>query len=238
MNKFSTMAFSAIAFLFGLSSKEASAAPLIPQDCRPEPAIQDLLNLVNAAGNPLDLLTRENAAQTWMVRELDSKKIIRAIPVASVRDSIVPARNHQIPIRIYNPKPKAKKLPILVYIHGGGWTLGSLAAYDNIARGLATKVGAIVVTVDYRLAPEHPFPAGIDDARLAFEWVLRNATELGGDAKNIGLAGDSGGATLATVIARKTAEAGFPVKLQALFYPATNLSAMDTASYVANGEGY
>ncbi|RZA07886.1 MAG: hypothetical protein EOP11_06445, partial [Proteobacteria bacterium] len=63
-------------------------------------------------------------------------------------------------------------------------------------------------------------------------------TELGGDAKNIGLAGDSGGATLATVIARKTAEAGFPVKLQALFYPATNLSAMDTASYVANGEGY
>ncbi|RYZ95537.1 MAG: hypothetical protein EOP11_24775, partial [Proteobacteria bacterium] len=189
MNKFSTMVFSAITFALGLSSREASAAAPLPQDCRPEPAIQDLLNLVNAAGNPLDLLTRENAAQTWMVRELDSKKIIKPIPVASVRDSAVPARNRQIPIRIYNPKPKGKKLPILVYIHGGGWTLGSLAAYDNIARGLATKVGAIVVTVDYRLAPEHPFPAGPEDARLAFEWVLRNATELGGDPKKIGLAG-------------------------------------------------
>jgi acetyl esterase len=227
----------AASLILTVTGAPALAAELPPLACEPDPAIQEVLEKVKQAGNPLDSLSRENAAQLWRRRELDAKKTIRSIPLASVRDVAVPARNHQIPVRIYQPARKKGKLPTLVFFHGGGWTLGSIAAYDSLARALASRASAMVISVDYRLAPEFPFPAGLDDAQLAFEWVVRNLGELGGDSARLGVAGDSGGGNLATVVARKARQEGIPLKLQALFYPSVDLSNLDRASHRANGEG-
>ncbi len=193
---------------------------------RPAPEIQEMLDTINAIGgigNDLDRMTPASVPWLWLDRELAAKHVLQQIPVGSVRDFCVPARNHQVPIRVYSPldgeAPAEKKPPLLVYIHGGGWTLGSIATYESVTRVLANKVPAVVVSVDYRLAPEHPFPAGLEDARLAVEWVARNAEEIGGDPKRLIVAGDSGGGTLATVIALKAKQDGIPIVFQALFYP-------------------
>jgi acetyl esterase len=129
-------------------------------------------------------------------------------------------------------------LPVLVYYHGGGWTLGSLATYDSLCRALARGGGSLLVSVDYRLAPEHPFPAAVFDAHLALEWVARNANEFGGDACRLAVGGDSAGATLATVVARKARQEQLPVGYQALFYPSTDISSTARQSYQQYGEGY
>jgi acetyl esterase len=234
-------------FLFTLVSCVVSLSPAFVRAaetvgapaCAPSSAVKALLQKVSAAGNPLDSLTRENAPQLWLRREQDAKKIIKPLMGVTIKDVMVPARNHQIPIRIYRPaKPAARKLPTLLFFHGGGWTLGSIATYDSLARALAAKTPAVVVSVDYRLAPEQPFPAGLLDAQLAFEWALRNIDELGGDPGRIGVAGDSGGGNLATIVARKARAEGTALKLQALFYPSVHLARMDTPSYEANGKGY
>lgn len=125
-----------------------------------------------------------------------------------------------------------------MYIHGGGWTLGSIATYDSVARVLANQVPAVVVLVDYRLAPEFPFPAALEDSRLTIEWAIRNAADLGGDPGRLVLAGDSAGGTLATVCALTIMQQGIPVALQVLFYPSTNISRTDSASFQEYGEGY
>lgn len=231
------MKFFALAlFLFPVvNGFAANGTP--PNLCQPAPAVKAVLEKVNAAGNALDSMDDKKVAQLWLRRELDAKKIIAPIPVASVKDIAVPARNHQIPVRVYHPKP-GKKLPVLVFFHGGGWSIGSIATYDSFARALAAKTPAVVVSVDYRLAPEHPYPAGLQDAQLAFEWVYRNAADLGGDPAKIGVAGDSGGGNLATVVARKSGEEGITLKLQALFYPSVNLASTEGGSFVENGTGY
>src|SRR5439155_15283557 len=126
----------------------------------------------------------------------------------------------------------------VVYIHGGGWSLGSVNTYDSITRALAQRVPAVVVSVDYRLAPEHPFPAALQDAAAALGWVLSNARELGGDPRRVAVAGDSAGATLATVAAGAMAAAGGTVAHQTLFYPSTNVASGSYPSYGQYGEGH
>jgi acetyl esterase len=116
--------------------------------------------------------------------------------------------------------------PGLVFFHGGGWVVGSLDTHDSICRELALASGCRVVAVEYRLAPEHPFPAAIDDAVASYQWIARNAEELGIDASRLGVAGDSAGAFLATFVAlsaRDYVEESLP-KLQLLFYPVTDLT--------------
>jgi acetyl esterase len=126
-----------------------------------------------------------------------------------------------------------------MFVHGGGWTLGSIASYDSVTRELARLIPAMVVSVDYRLAPEHPFPAGLDDAYTALQWIGAHIQGYGGDPTRIAIAGDSGGGNVSTVVAMKARHEGnVRVVQETLFYPSTNISSTDTQSYKAYGTGH
>src|SRR6201997_1540737 len=127
-----------------------------------------------------------------------------------------------IPVRIYWPSAEPGNLPIVVFYHGGGFALGDLDTHDPVARTHAIGAEAIVVSVDYRLAPEHPFPAGVNDCWAALQWVAENAAELGGDPNRIAVAGDSAGGNLAAVMAHLARDnAGPALTFQLLWYPVT-----------------
>ncbi len=134
----------------------------------------------------------------------------------------------EIPVRIYwPPVTQHSDLPVVVFYHGGGWALGDLETHDPLARAHAGGAEAIVVSVDYRLAPEHPFPAGVDDCWAALQWVGEHAAELGGDPNRIAVAGDSAGGNIAAVMALLARDNGGPaLAFQLLWYPTTaaNLS--------------
>jgi acetyl esterase len=208
---------------------------------RPAPELRRWLDDLARLGNPIDTLTRDNVADVWRLREVMSGKTLRPIPMARVRDVFIPDRNRQIPARVYTPPADclaSGRPPVLVYYHGGGWSLGSIATYDSLCRGLARGAGAVVVSVDYRLAPEHPFPAAVTDAHLALEWVARNADDLGGDARRLAVGGDSAGGNLATVVARRGRREGLPIVYQLLIYPMTDITRTDGPSYRQYGEGH
>jgi acetyl esterase len=126
-----------------------------------------------------------------------------------------------IPVRIYWPPIESHSdLPVVVFYHGGGWSVGDLDTHDHVARAHAVGAEAIVVSVDYRLAPEHPFPAGVEDAWAALQWVGVHAAELGGDLARIAVAGDSAGGNVAAVMALRSRDAGGPpLVFQLLWYP-------------------
>lgn len=144
-------------------------------------------------------------------------------PELSVEDREIPGPAGPIPVRVYRPPaPDGATLPVVVFIHGGGWSVGNLDSYDSTARRHAAGTGAVVVSVGYRLAPEHPFPAAVDDTWAATRWVADHAAELGGDASRLAVAGDSAGGNLAAVIAQLARDAGGPaLRFQLLWYPAT-----------------
>ena len=137
----------------------------------------------------------------------------------------VPAR------RVYWPTAE-QGLPLVVFYHGGGWVIGSLDTHDSRARKLALTANCIVVSVDYRLAPEHKHPAAVDDAYAAMQWVSEHADQLGGDADRLVVAGDSAGGNLAAVVAQLARDrAGPSIALQVLWYPVTSLAEMTGDSY-------
>ena len=160
------------------------------------------------------------------------------IAVAHVEDRTIPGlTGAEIPVRIYRPDGDARQ-PAIVYYHGGGWVIGGLNTHDGTCRALADAVGATVVSIDYRLAPEHPFPAPVDDAFAAVQWVSEHATDLGIDAARIAVAGDSAGGNLAAVVAQMTRDTGGPsLCFQLLVYPVTDHE-FDSVSMNDNAEGY
>jgi acetyl esterase/lipase len=128
-----------------------------------------------------------------------------------------------IPIRVYRPPNDSTATPpVVVFLHGGGWSVGDLDTYDGEARNHAVGTGAVVVSVDYRLAPEHPYPAAVEDAWAATQWAAAHADELGADPDRLAVAGDSAGGNLAAVVAQLARDAGGPpIRFQLLWYPAT-----------------
>ena len=152
-------------------------------------------------------------------------------PIAKVEDRRIPGPGKEIPIRIYTPQGDGP-FPGVVFLHGGGWVICDLETHDNVCRAIAKGAPAVVVAVDYRLAPEHRFPAGLDDSLEATRWVASNATALNIDPRRLAIAGDSAGGNMATVIAARARDANGPaIALQVLVYPPTNLDGFDTASH-------
>lgn len=143
-----------------------------------------------------------------------------------------------IPVRLYRPLGVSDAgLPALVYFHGGGWVIGDLETHDVLCRQLAEQSGCAVVAVDYRLAPEHKFPAAVEDGCAATTWIVRHAAELGIDAARLAVGGDSAGGTLAAVVSLTARDdGGPPLAFQLLIYPATDMRA-DSASHAAFAEG-
>ena len=142
-----------------------------------------------------------------------------------------------VPVRVYRPSPDPH-LPVVVYLHGGGWTIGTVEQFDPILRQVANATEAIVVAPEYRLAPEHPFPVPLDDCWTAVRWTAEHAGEFGGDASRLAVMGDSAGGNLSAVCALMARDAGGPrLAMQVLVYPATDYD-FSTASYRDNAEGY
>lgn len=160
--------------------------------------------------------------------ELARQNVETAAPIAGgpviqpvrVRDLRIPAGDLEIPARLYTPDGLEAGSPLLVYYHGGGFVVGSIESYDNTCRFLASNAEVRVLSVDYRRAPEHPFPAAPEDAFAAFGYAARNAEELGADASSIAVGGDSAGANLAAVTSYQALRTGGPrPAFQLLFYP-------------------
>jgi acetyl esterase len=154
-----------------------------------------------------------------------------SVPVAHVEDRDVPGPAGPMRLRVYRPSD-ANELPLVLYFHGGGFCLGDLDTHDRICRLLASKADAIVVAVNYRLAPEYPYPAAVEDTYAALDWAAGHAQEIRGDTHRIAVAGDSSGGNLAAVVALKARdERGPALVFQLLIYPATDLSSLDTGSH-------
>jgi acetyl esterase len=200
------------------------------------PEVQAWLNRVNRLGNDLDTMTHENIGAVRAVRELRLQQFLWQIPLESVRDFLVPGAGNSVSVRLFVPKDRqlarGGKLPVVIFYHGGGWALGNPGLYEPVTRALAREIPALVLSVDYRLAPENPFPAAVHDADAVLQWTFCHAEELGGDSSRIVVAGDSCGGNLATVAARHVrADRGRPVVLEVLFYPSVNISSLDYESY-------
>jgi acetyl esterase len=159
-----------------------------------------------------------------------------AEPVAHVEDRTIPGDAGEISVRIY--RPEGTSLPVIVFFHGGVFVVGDLEMHDPVLRRLANAIPAVIVSVDYRLAPAHPFPAAVDDSLAALTWVAAQATELGGDPEQLVVMGDSAGGALAAVLAIKARDEGGPdLRLQVLVYPMVD-PALTTRSAHDFAEGY
>ena len=146
----------------------------------------------------------------------DSRVIPPSIELHEIRD--VSAGG--VPSRLYRPSTRTD-MGLLVYYHGGGWVIGNIASHDNVCRSLASLTGHAVLSVDYRLAPEHPFPAAVEDAMCSLRWAHENAADLGIDPDRIAVGGDSAGGNLAAIVSQQRP---VPLRFQMLIYPATDMT--------------
>lgn len=198
-----------------------------------DPQARAVLDMLAALGTPP--FGTVSAAEMRIA--MAARPLPPGAPVARVEVRTIPGPAGEIPVRIYYPTEQSP-LPALVWYHGGGWVLGTLDGVDHTCRELANAAGCIVVSVDYRLAPEHKFPACPDDCESAYYWVLENAASIGADPRRVAVGGDSAGGNLAAVVSLRAKQSARPLPVfQLLVYPVTD-SDFTTASYVANAEGY
>jgi acetyl esterase len=200
-----------------------------------DPQARSLLDQLEALGAPpLSQQTPEEARAGFAVLAAVAGPPEEPVPT---EDRSVPGPAGDIPVRIYRPE-SVQPLPVVVYFHGGGWVIGDIASHDTTCQRLAAEVPALVVSVDYRLAPEHRFPAAVDDCGAATSWVSAHAAELGGDPARLAVAGDSAGGNLAAVVALHARDAdGPPIAFQLLVYPGTDMT-RSLPSHTENGAGY
>ncbi len=206
-----------------------------------DPALRSFLDAqAPAPGAPVPASNEElvSARRALLVRALESRSSIPGLPNhVEARDVSITGT---LTGRLYTPPRSAETFPVLVYLHGGGWVAGSVATHDPFCRLLSEAASLIIASVEYRLAPEHPHPAALEDALAAVQWAANNAARWGGDAARLALGGDSAGAHLAAVAAnRLSAMAGAPrLRALLLLYPVTDHPSANHLSYTENASGY
>lgn len=209
----------------GVTDLVAPRSPFRPtrlysQNMAMDPDVQTLLRMMKERSDPVHVLTPETArAQqrkrtTWANGDPE--------PIAEVVDRSVPGPLGPIPVRVYTPVETGAPLPVLAFFHGGGWVTCDLDSHDVLCRAIARRGECVVVSVDYPLAPEHKFPAGLDACWAVTQWLSKNAAEFGADSGRIAVGGDSAGGNLAAAVALRARSAGLPLALQLLLYPSVD----------------
>ena len=195
----------------------------IPPQPLPDPATRRFLDKLAAAGvPPMCDLGPQGARQAMLDGRVND---VAPPPVARVAERAIRGPGGDVALRCYWPREAAAgELGAILYFHGGGFVIGDLDSHDNICRRLCADGDVIVVSVDYRLAPEHPFPGAVDDAQAALAWLRANAGELGADAARLAVGGDSAGGTLAAVAAQHARDQLVPLRAQLLLYPVVDLA--------------
>ncbi len=204
------------------------------------PQARALLDLIAERGlPPMHTLPPVEARQFYRERRALTQP--EPPPIAEVAELSADGPHGAIALRLYRPTGRSDDpaaTPVLVYFHGGGWTIGDLDTHDVLCRELAAGSRCAVVSVDYRMGPEHRFPAAVDDCLAATRWVRRHAESLGVDAARLAVGGDSAGGNLAAVVALLARDAGdLPIAYQLLIYPATDMRC-GHPSHAENGTGY
>jgi acetyl esterase/lipase len=203
-----------------------------------DPDAAQILEMVRLAGRPaFETVSAEEARALYRAgREVLSPP---APPVAATRDLRAPSTDgHPVPVRLYRGIGAPERAPALVYLHGGGWVVGDIETHETVCCHLANAARCLVVSVDYRMGPEHKFPAAVEDAFAALAWVEGEAAALGVDPARLAVGGDSAGGNLAAVVGLLARDRGGPrLALQALLYPATE-AAMTHPSHRRFGEGH
>jgi acetyl esterase len=214
-------------FVCGLPApvqRALAGRPVVIDDQRLDTEMQLLLKLEELAPSP-ELTTLTPAESRRDLRRIALALEGPKVRVARIEPLGLPGPAGQIGARLYTPEGEQRPLPMLVYLHGGGWVRGDLDTHDNTCRFLAHNAGVLVLSIDYRLAPEHPFPAAVEDSVAAFRYACENAAELGAAPERIAVGGDSAGGNLTAVVAQLAVAEGGPVPaFQLIIYPATDFS--------------
>jgi acetyl esterase len=199
-----------------------------------DPQARALLEVMSAVGAPpLHTLTVAQARE-----QMRAALLTRGEPLAlyQVEDHLLPAPHGSLPLRLY--RPRAGLLPVALFLHGGGWTLNDIDTHDRLCRRIAARSGWLLASLDYRRAPEHRYPAALEDARVAYEWLLENAARIEGDAQLSAVVGESSGATIAAALTLQQRDAGAALPaFQILAYPVTDVPGR-WPSHEQRGSGY
>lgn len=206
------------------------------------PHARALLALIEERGlPPTHTLSPEEARKTYRERRFVTQPDVPE--VSEVRDLHADGPAGAVPMRLYRPLGASADavLPVLVYYHGGGWVIGDLDTHDTLCREIANASGCSVIAVDYRMGPEHRFPAAVEDCIAATDWIRRNAASLKVDPDRMAVGGDSAGGNLAAVVTIAARDSGgggdAPIRFQLLIYPATDMRRI-APSHTRNGQGY
>jgi acetyl esterase len=204
------------------------------------PQILQVIEAMQRAGlKPIEALSPEDARR--QMEETAKSRKAEPLPVGRVEEREIPGPAGAIRVRLYWPEATgagAGSVPAIAYYHGGGHVIGSLDTHDLIARNLCHGAAALVASIDYRMGPEHKFPAAVEDSFAALEWLHSNAGSLGADSGRLGVHGDSAGGNLAAVVALLARDRGGPpLRLQSLVYPVTDYT-LCAPSYQTYAEGY
>ena len=200
-----------------------------------DPQARALLDQFTRAGvKPLSELSIQESRDQMV---MGSCFLGKGDAVHAVEDLQIPGTAGPVPVRLYRPQADSR-LPILVYLHGGGWMMGSIATHDALCRNLCARSGMVVASVEYRLAPEHKFPAGLEDCYAAVQWLAEQAESLGLDRERLAVGGDSAGGNLAAAVTLLARQRGGPaIGFQLLIYPVLDFD-FDTPSYRENASGF
>jgi acetyl esterase len=208
--------------------------------------LEKTMQLDTHVRNLLDMFANSGQPKIWELTPAEARNMALALtqmvegkePIGKIENGSLPGPEGALPFRMYTPASAgAEPLACIVYFHGGAWIFGNLDTHDCMCRMLANASGCRVISVDYRLAPEHKFPAGVDDAYAATKWVAANASSIGVDPARIVVAGDSAGGNLAAVVCQQAKTGGPKIALQVLFCPVVDIGA-ENQSRLDFAEGY